>query len=356
MGLGRLLVGAKNAAVKLAFYEWAYGMLAEGDVDVGILGEFVVGLYIGGLQARRRERQDFDLVTDGGASIEVKTSTGTLPTPTNRKPVYRWSISCQRPRIAGAGPVADWWIFLAATFPKSAGRFHDVFNARAWRVYAVPRQQLLELARGRPNFLGEATLRKAGFVPLTLDDLAARFPRREDDLAKLARENTAQANGLLRLAFFRWAYGDLTEGFNAGRFAEFQVMRLLCPRPFAKRSARGAYDLLSRHGLRLEVKYSRSQSPRKDGRPSFYFLIPIRGKGKVRIADYFVFCMLASLGADPIPLDNWRFLWVPTSALEDNRRSVLSAALEARGFTLLTAKELKLQEARAVEQGDQAHQ
>ena len=33
MVTGKLLGLAKNAAVKLAFYEWAYGMLAEGDVD-----------------------------------------------------------------------------------------------------------------------------------------------------------------------------------------------------------------------------------------------------------------------------------------------------------------------------------
>lgn len=57
MAVKALLGRAKNAAVKLAFYEWAYGMLAEGDVDVGILGEFVAGLYVGGLQVRRRRRR-----------------------------------------------------------------------------------------------------------------------------------------------------------------------------------------------------------------------------------------------------------------------------------------------------------
>ena len=345
MALGGLPGRAKNAAVKLAFYEWAYGMLAEGDVDVGILGEFVVGLYIGGLQARRRERQDFDLVTDTGVSVEVKTSAGTLPAPTNRTPVYRWSITCQRARLSGDAPLADWWIFLAATFPKNAGRLFDVFDARNWRVYAVPRDAVRELARNRPNTLGEATLKKAGFHPISLDDLSHLFPRTGDETARLARENTAQANLLLRLAFFRWAYGDLTEGFNAGRFAEFQVMRVLCERPFTRRRAFGAYDLVSRHGHRLEVKYSRSPSPRKDGRPSYFFLVPIRGKEKVRVADHFVFCTLVSPGIDPLPLANWRFQWVPTSALAQNTRSVLSAALESRGYPRLTTDGLSRLEA-----------
>ena len=152
-------------------------------------------------------------------------------------------------------------------------------------------------------------------------------------------------NAGVKLAFFHWAYGDLTEGFNAGRFAEFQVMRLLCARPFPKRRATGAYDLDSRHGLRLEVKYSRTPLPRKDGRPSYFFLVPIRGKEKVRVADHFVFCTLASPGLDPLPLANWRFQWVPVSALARNGRSVLSAALEARGYARLRAEQLIGQEA-----------
>ena len=349
----KTLIGqkVKDAAVKLAFYEWAYGVLGEGDVDIGILGEFVVGLYIGGLSARRRERQDFDLVTDGGVSIEVKTSVGTLPAPTNRTLVYRWSIACQRARLDGNAPLADWWVFLAAAFPKNAGRFYDVFDARHWRVYAVPRDAVCELSRNRPNTLGEKTLKKAGFSPITPDDLARMFPQTDGETARLAREHTAQANLLLRLAFFRWAYGDLTEGFNAGRFAEFQVMRVLCERPFARRRAFGAYDLVSRHGHRLEVKYSRTLSPRKDGHTSYFFLVPIRGKEKVRVADHFVFCTLAAPNLNPVPLENWRFQWVPTSALARNSRSVLSAALEARGFARMTAKELVRTEALESESG-----
>lgn len=49
MAAGRSLKWTADAGVKLAFYEWAYGYLAEPDADIGILGEYMVGLYVGGL-------------------------------------------------------------------------------------------------------------------------------------------------------------------------------------------------------------------------------------------------------------------------------------------------------------------
>ena len=47
MAAGRSLKWTADAGVKLAFYEWAYGYLAEPDADIGILGEYMVGLYDG---------------------------------------------------------------------------------------------------------------------------------------------------------------------------------------------------------------------------------------------------------------------------------------------------------------------
>ena len=41
---GRILGRAADLAVRLAYYEWAYGRLAEPDSDIGILGEFMAGL------------------------------------------------------------------------------------------------------------------------------------------------------------------------------------------------------------------------------------------------------------------------------------------------------------------------
>ena len=69
-----VLKAAADAAAKLAFYEWAYGRLAEADSDVGILGEFMCGLYVGGLEARRREKAPCDLVASSGETVEVKTA------------------------------------------------------------------------------------------------------------------------------------------------------------------------------------------------------------------------------------------------------------------------------------------
>ena len=70
---GFMLGRTAPATVKLKFYEWAYGRLAEADSDVGILGEFMAGPYIGGLEARRREKAPYDLVADDGTPSRSST-------------------------------------------------------------------------------------------------------------------------------------------------------------------------------------------------------------------------------------------------------------------------------------------
>ena len=328
-------------AVRLAFYEWAYGKLGEADVDVGALGEFVAGLYIGGLSERRRETATYDLVADDGTTVEVKTTTGILPSPTNRSKVYRWNIADQRRALAGERPLARTWIFLVADFPDSAPRFFNVFDPVHWTVYVLPGTEVKRLAGTSTNFLGAAALRKAGYTPLTLADLPSHVAPSASPLAELARGNSEQALVLLRLAYFKWAYGDLHDTFNAGRLAEFQVMRLVGKRPFRSRSAFGAADIRSRHGFRLEVKFARTVRTRPDGTASHSFLLTSKHHFNIENFDFAVFCHLVTPDADPIPFANWRFRWVPAAALVNNHTRVDSLVLERKGFPLLTADQLR---------------
>lgn len=339
LDIGTSRLGGRT--VRLAFYEWAYGKLGEADVDVGALGEFVAGLYIGGLSERRHETAMYDLVADDGTTVEVKTTTGVLPSPTNRSKVYRWNIADQRRALAGERPLARTWIFLIARFPDSAPRFFNVFDPAHWTAYVVPGSEVRQLATGSSNFLGAAALRKAGYAPLSLEDLPARVAPSANSLAELARENSEQSLALLRLAYFRWAYGDLHDTFNAGRLAEFQVMRLVGKRPFRSRSAFGAADIQSRHGFRLEVKFARTVRTRPDGTSSYSFLLTSKHHFNVKNFDFAVFSHLVTPDANPIPFANWRFRWVPAAALVDNHTRVDSAVLERRGFPLLTADQLK---------------
>lgn len=334
-------------AIRLAFYEWAYGRLGEADVDIGALGEFVVGLYIGGLSTRRRETATYDLVTEDGATVEVKTTTGIYPSPTNRSKVYRWNIADQRRALAGERPLAQTWVFLVADFPNHAARFFNVFDPACWTAYVLSGTDVKRLAGNSTNFLGAAALRKAGYAPLALADLPRHIAPSTSPTAALARENSEQALVLLRLAYFQWAYGDLHDTFNAGRLAEFQVMRLIGQRPFKSRSAFGAADLISRRGFRLEVKFSRNVRSRRDGTPIHSFLLTSKHHFKAENFDFAVFCQLNAPDADPIPFANWSFRWVPSSALVDHHTRIDSTTLERMGFTLLTSTQLKSAESSA---------
>lgn len=303
---------------KLAFYEWAYGHLAEADSDAGPLGEFVVLLSrLGwrtagyGLRARRSEKAPWDLVIDG-ETIEVKTTFKEKPTPHGR-PRWRWTVGEERDSLEGRAPLADKWIFLKAKFPESAEerRFFDVFDTRWWTAWVVSGKSVRE--SGVKAWVGESTLRRmeAGEWPL-------KFPPHRSKTATLS----------LRLAYFTWAYGDVHATFNSGRYAEWTVMRLIGRRTL-RRATWADWDLDSVHGLRLEVKYGSEIVRYANGSETIRFKIPMR-RGS-RKSDAFVFVSGRDFDA---------FRLVPTSALSANRSYVTSAKLDALGFPALTAKEL----------------
>ena len=328
---------AADAAVKLAFYEWAYGYLAEADADIGILGEFMAGLYIGGLAAKRREKAPCDLVASDGRTVEVKTSFGHEPPLSGEtEPNLRWQLRNERAALRGERSVSDIWLFVHVGFPERAGRFFDVFDPRWWRVWCVPGEVVRELNQG--TVLRAALLERAGYAAHPLTDLPKLVCASGDPVAQLAREHTRDVHALLRLAYFEWAYGDLNGGFNGGRLAEFQVLRALGNRPFGRRKVRGPVDLVTRYGQTVEVKYSRAFVRMASGALRCDYLIPVH-HGE-RQTDFFVFCQLAEPGLDPLPLANWRFRWVPTAALANYRRKVANTVLERLGYPLLTARQL----------------
>jgi len=337
MAAGRSLKWTADAGVKLAFYEWAYGYLAEPDADIGILGEYMVGLYVGGLAAKRREKAPCDLVAADGRTVEVKTSFGREPPLSGEtEPNLRWQLRNERAALRGERPVSDIWIFVHVAFPEGVGWLFNVFDPRWWRVWVVPGEAVRALNQG--TVLRAASLEQAGYAPHPLSDLPELVCPSDHPVAELARENTEQANALLRLAYFEWAYGDLTGGFNGGRLAEFQVLRVLGRRPFGRRKVRGPVDLVTRYGQAVEVKYSRAFTRMASGALRCDYLIPVHGGA--RQVDHFVFCQLAEPGIDPLPHANWRFRWVPATVLANYRRKVANTVLERLGYPLLTARQL----------------
>ncbi len=129
----------KALADRVAYYEWAYGRLAESDVEIGPVGEFLVGRLLDCLPPARKATSLYDLEMADGTSLEVKTTTRRHPRKT-AAPVYRWDVGTQLSCLNGTRPLARYWIFLICAFPESAAgkRHFDVFDLRYWQAAVLP--------------------------------------------------------------------------------------------------------------------------------------------------------------------------------------------------------------------------
>lgn len=320
-----------EALQKLLFYEWAYGRLAEQDDGLGPLGEFVVGLRVGGIEGRRPEIAPVDLVASDGTTWEVKTSGGPVVKP-RQKAYWAWRIAQESDALEGRSQLADRWAFLRAQFPPRARRtrLFDPFDPKWWSVAVLTSVQLR--AAGVHDTVTEGTLRAAQANFTSLDALGPA---------------SAEHPVLLRLRFFRWAYGDLSAKFNFGRLAEFQVMRV-CGMPTLARRTWSPVDLVARNGRTLEVKAS--NAPQRTGAGVVYhrFPIPVRRvrnaspDAPLRPADYFVFAWTTSPDPSAVPMapGKWRFMLVPSHVL-GAARTVRSTKLMKLGYPVLTATELR---------------
>ncbi len=129
--------------------------------------------------------------------------------------------------------------------------------------------------------------------------------------------------------FWRWNTSDLLSNAMRGRLAEFIVGTAVGCNLKVVRNEWDAYDLLSVHGVKIEVKSSSYlQSWTQKGFSKISFSIkpakiwnPITGmysETKSRSADFYVFCLLNhknSKTINPLDLSQWDFFIVPTSFL-----------------------------------------
>lgn len=168
-----------SALVRLArFYKWAFGDLTASDSDIGVIGEYLVGDALGCLPPERKTQAVFDLVTDAGVSVEVKTTTTTVPRVT-KSAVYRWYVSDQRTALEGKRPLADVWVFLAAKFPEPK-RFRpevvtqlSVFDPRYWTCWIASGETVR--ASGCRETVSQATFERLGVKPLPFSGFKSAF-------------------------------------------------------------------------------------------------------------------------------------------------------------------------------------
>lgn len=155
----------------LSFYRWAFGDLTEQDSDIGMLAEYLVGDLLGCLPPTRKVNAPFDLKMKSGVTIEVKATTHKY-TRKGKTPYYRWKVSTQSEALNGNRAIADYWLFLIASFPRETSRTPRVvqaFDLKNWKVYVVTGEKLR--TAGCTRYISEATLKRLEAEAIPLKDL-----------------------------------------------------------------------------------------------------------------------------------------------------------------------------------------
>ena len=161
-----------NVLKVLSFYKWAFGDLTEQDSDIGMLAEYLVGDHLNCLPPARKVNAPFDLIMKSGVTIEVKATTHKRVKKGRTPYYYRWDVSTQAEMLKGNRPIADYWVFLIATFPRETSRTPRVvqaFDLKNWKAYVVSGEQLR--TAGCTRYVSESTLRRLGVEAIPLTEL-----------------------------------------------------------------------------------------------------------------------------------------------------------------------------------------
>lgn len=149
--------------------------------------------------------------------------------------------------------------------------------------------------------------------------------------------------GFLVGDFWSWSVSDLMSNATRGRLAEFIVANALGILTGTVRDEWGAYDLVTTDGIRIEVKsaaYLQSWQQRQLSTIQFQTKKTLawdrdtnrQAKVARRQAHVYVFALLAHKDKEtvnPLNLDQWEFYALPTSVLDERRRSQHSITLKS---------------------------
>ena len=160
----------------LGFYRWAFGDLTEQDSDIGMLAEYLVGDILNCLPPTRRVQAPYDLIMKDSTTLEIKATTHKYDPKRGRTSYYRWDVSTQAEMLKGNRPIADYWVFLIANFPRETSRTPRIvqaFDPKNWQCYVVSGEKLR--TAGCTKYVSESTLKRLDAVAFPLGELKKRF-------------------------------------------------------------------------------------------------------------------------------------------------------------------------------------
>lgn len=143
--------------------------------------------------------------------------------------------------------------------------------------------------------------------------------------------------------FWGWAFSDLVQNTVRGVVAEYIVARALGIPTSGVRDAWDVVDLRTADGLTIQVKssaYLQSWRQRAESKPTFLVGATRPWDAKtgimdtlpVRSSDVYVFALLVhrdKTTINPMDVSQWRFFVLPTSVLNERRRSQHSITIQS---------------------------
>lgn len=154
-----------------AFWRWAYSDFLSNALR-GVLAEFIVAQALGGDSRPRTEWDAYDLITEDGLKIEVKSSAYLQSWPQQRPSTIRFDIGLKRG-----------WEAATNLYAQEAGRAADVY------VFCI-------FAEGRREHADPLELSQWFFLVCPTAWLNAHFPAQ-----KTVALSTLESTGLKRLEF-----------------------------------------------------------------------------------------------------------------------------------------------------------
>ena len=125
-------------------------------------------------QGKRSLRSNHEGRYDG-TTLEIKATTHKYARK-GKTPYYRWKVSTQSEALKGNREIADYWLFLIASFPRETSRTPRVvqaFDTKNWMCYVVSGEKLR--TAGCTRYVSESTLRRLGVEPFSLGELKKKF-------------------------------------------------------------------------------------------------------------------------------------------------------------------------------------
>lgn len=157
------------------FWQWAFSDFMSNALR-GILAEYIVAVALGGTHKPRTEWDAYDLMTEDGLKIEVKSAAYLQSWQQEKNSVVRFSISPKkgwdaRTNTSSTEAVRSADIYVFCVFAATDKLIASPLDLAQWFFLVCP-TRLLASNFGRQKTVGLSSLEQCGLVRLSFDQLA----------------------------------------------------------------------------------------------------------------------------------------------------------------------------------------